>query len=54
VRRDVAAAVVGAGFGLVELRPVVMTLEEIFLTLVGDQKAVTAPAPEVERVVASH
>ncbi len=36
VRRDVAAAIVGAGYGLVELRPMVMTLEEIFLTLIGD------------------
>ena len=55
VRRAVAAAVVGAGFGLVELKPVVMTLEEIFLALIGDEKAaVTPPSPQVERVVASH
>jgi len=36
VRRDVAAAIVAGGFGLVELRPIVMTLEEIFLTLIGN------------------
>jgi ABC-2 type transport system ATP-binding protein len=36
VRREVAAAVVGCGFGLVEMRPVSMTLEEIFLALVSD------------------
>ena len=36
VRRDVAAAIVGRGLGLVEMRPVVMTLEEIFLALVGE------------------
>ncbi len=35
IRREIAAAVVGGGFGLIELEPVVMTLEEIFLTLVG-------------------
>ena len=33
VRRGLAAAVVGAGFGLVELRPMRMSLEEIFLQL---------------------
>jgi ABC-2 type transport system ATP-binding protein len=54
VRREVAAAVVGAGFGLIELKPVVMTLEEIFLALIGDEKAVVPPAPQLERVVASH
>jgi hypothetical protein len=33
VRRAVAQAAVGAGFGLVELRPMRMSLEEIFLQL---------------------
>ena len=33
VRRSVAQAVVGAGLGLVELRPMRMSLEEIFLQL---------------------
>ncbi len=33
VRRSVASAVVGAGLGLVELRPMRMSLEEIFLQL---------------------
>jgi ABC-2 type transport system ATP-binding protein len=52
VRREVASAVVGAGFGLVELKPVVMTLEEIFLTLVGDRSN-AAPVEDVrERAVA--
>jgi ABC-2 type transport system ATP-binding protein len=55
VRRAVAQALVDAGLGLVELRPVVMTLEEIFLALIGNGKAAVAPPPaEVERVVASH
>lgn len=42
VRRAVAGAVVGAGFGLVELRPMRMSLEEIFLQLT------TTDAPEEE------
>jgi ABC-2 type transport system ATP-binding protein len=42
VRRHVAQAVVGAGFGLVELRPMRMSLEEIFLQLT------TTDAPEEE------
>jgi ABC-2 type transport system ATP-binding protein len=33
VRRDLAAAVVGRGWGLLELRPVRMSLEDVFLTL---------------------
>lgn len=49
VRRDVASTLVGAGYGLVELRPVVMTLEEIFLTLVGD-RANGGPPPATPEV----
>lgn len=37
VRSEIARAVVERGCGLVELGPVVMTLEEIFLHLVGEQ-----------------
>jgi ABC-2 type transport system ATP-binding protein len=33
VRRELAAAVVGRGWGLLELRPVRMSLEDVFLTL---------------------
>jgi len=52
VRRDIASAVVGGGFGLLELKPVVMTLEEIFLALVGDRSN-AAPVEDVrERAVA--
>jgi ABC-2 type transport system ATP-binding protein len=39
VRRDLARAVVGAGWGLLELRPVRMSLEEIFLQLTTDEGA---------------
>src|SRR5580765_4830723 len=33
IRRDLARAIVGAGWGLLELRPTRMSLEEIFLSL---------------------
>ena len=36
VRPEVAKAVVGAGYDLLELRPVGMSLEEIFLELTRD------------------
>jgi len=53
VRREIAQAVVGGGCGLLELRPVVMTLEEIFLALVGAPgNAVVQDEPR-ERAVAS-
>ena len=43
VRRDLARAVVGGGFGLLELRPMRMSLEEIFLHLTTEER----PAEEV-------
>ncbi len=39
VRRDLASAVVGRGWGLLELRPMRMSLEEIFLQLTTDDTA---------------
>jgi ABC-2 type transport system ATP-binding protein len=41
VRRDLAQAVVGGGWGLLEMRPMRMSLEEIFLSLTTDE----TPAP---------
>jgi ABC-2 type transport system ATP-binding protein len=38
IRRDLARAVVGAGWGLLELRPVRMSLEEIFLQLTTEER----------------
>ena len=38
-RREIASKIVDSGAGLLELTPVVMTLEEIFLKLVGDSEA---------------
>ena len=45
VRRDLAAAVVTRGWGLLELRPMRMSLEEIFLHLTTEDTA-AAPATE--------
>jgi len=52
VRRDLAAAVVGQGWGLLEMRPLRMSLEEIFLQVTTEEPAVPAEPgmdePEVE------
>ena len=40
VRRDLARAVVGSGFGLLELRPVRMSLEQVFLSLTTEEQPV--------------
>jgi ABC-2 type transport system ATP-binding protein len=37
IRRELAAAVVGSGWGLLELRPMRMSLEEIFLSLTTEE-----------------
>ena len=44
VRRDLARAVVSSGWGLLELRPMRMSLEEIFLSLTTEDLA-SAPPP---------
>lgn len=38
LRREIASTIVDSGAGLLELSPVVMTLEEIFLKLVGESQ----------------
>ena len=50
VRREIARAIVNRGWGLLELRPMRMSLEEIFLQVTTDE---TAPAEE-PREDASH
>jgi ABC-2 type transport system ATP-binding protein len=45
VRRDLAKAVVANGWGLLELRPMRMSLEEIFLSLTTDETAAAPPPP---------
>jgi ABC-2 type transport system ATP-binding protein len=43
VRREIARAVVGRGWGLLELRPMRMSLEEIFLQVTTDEVPEEAP-----------
>jgi ABC-2 type transport system ATP-binding protein len=45
IRRDLAKAIVGQGWGLLELRPLRMSLEEIFLQLTT-QEGTGAPAAD--------
>jgi ABC-2 type transport system ATP-binding protein len=47
VRRELAAAVVGRGWGLLEMRPMRMSLEEIFLHVTTEETPATA-APEAQ------
>ncbi len=42
IRRQLAQAVVGSGWGLLELRPMRLSLEEIFLSLTTDETAAAA------------
>src|SRR5688572_1034971 len=44
IRRELASTVVGRGWGLLELRPMRMSLEDIFLHLTTEDAAVAAPA----------
>jgi ABC-2 type transport system ATP-binding protein len=52
VRRDLARAVVSSGWGLLEMRPMRMSLEDVFLSLTTDEAAAieAAVAPEGEVV----
>jgi ABC-2 type transport system ATP-binding protein len=43
IRRELAQTIVGSGWGLTELRPMRMSLEEIFLSLTTDDAAAAAP-----------
>ncbi len=46
VRRELASTVVGRGWGLLELRPMRMSLEEIFLSLTTEETESPAPATD--------
>jgi len=46
VRRELAAAVVGRGWGLLEMRPMRMSLEEIFLHVTTEEAPATVAAAE--------
>jgi ABC-2 type transport system ATP-binding protein len=48
VRRDLSRALVGRGWGLLELRPLDMTLEDIFIKLVTEEEPVSEEAAEGE------
>jgi len=47
IRRDLAAAVVGRGWGLLELRPMRVSLEEIFLQVIEDPALAEPPTEAV-------
>ena len=56
MRRELAAAIVGGGWGLLELRPMRMSLEDIFLSLTTEENANagrTAAEPRGEQEVAN-
>jgi ABC-2 type transport system ATP-binding protein len=42
IRRDLAQAIVGSGWGLLELRPMRVSLEEIFLSLTTEENPAQA------------
>ena len=48
IRRDIAGAIVGRGWGLLELRPLRLSLEEIFLQVTTDETGEKPPAPPVD------
>ena len=48
VRRELARSVVSSGWGLLELRPMRMSLEEIFLSVTTDEAAAAAPSAQPE------
>ena len=56
VRRELAVAIVNRGWGLLELRPMRMGLEEIFLKVITEDAAVPETAPEASHIApeASH
>jgi ABC-2 type transport system ATP-binding protein len=47
VRRELARSIIASGWGLLELRPMRMSLEEIFLSLTTEEnQAATEPTGE--------
>jgi gliding motility-associated transport system ATP-binding protein len=52
VRRDLAQAVVSSGWGLLELRPMRLSLEDIFLSLTTDETATPASAGDAAEAAA--
>jgi len=54
VRRELAAAVVTQGWGLLELRPMRMSLEDIFLSLTTDEAPAAEGAPAAAEEEVAH
>ncbi len=54
VRRELAAAVVSGGWGLLELRPMRLSLEEIFLSLTTEESEEHADQPEPAQEEEAH
>jgi ABC-2 type transport system ATP-binding protein len=54
VRRDLASAVVNRGWGLLELRPMRMSLEEIFLSLTTEETSTPAASEPVAAAETTH
>ena len=50
VRRDLAKAVIANGWGLLELRPTRMSLEDVFLSLTTDETPAVAAPPGGENI----
>ena len=48
VRRELASAIVRGGWGLLEMRPLRVSLEDVFVSLMTEEKAADEPAPEAE------
>jgi ABC-2 type transport system ATP-binding protein len=48
VRRELASAVVARGWGLLEMRPMRMSLEEIFLHVTTEEAPATAAAADAQ------
>ena len=53
VRRELAAAIVGRGWGLLEMRPMRLSLEEIFLHVTTEEAPATAAAAATEPEMAT-
>jgi ABC-2 type transport system ATP-binding protein len=49
IRRDLARAIVSQNWGLLELRPTRMSLEDIFLSLTTEEKESAEPASGAEQ-----
>jgi len=54
VRRELAGAIVGRGWGLLEMRPMRMSLEEIFLHVTTEETVVPAAIAEAAPVEVAH